>query len=93
MREVTYVTIKKLFIVRRTEKAVLVQSASGQQHWIPLSQCKTITTFPADEGSLWQEGEIEMTEWIAMQKGFIEDPDEQHELPPEQPIRRRVKLI
>jgi hypothetical protein len=53
-------------IISETEGALLIEDpASQQQHWIPWSQIEKITR---DKGG--RTGVVEMTEWIAQQKGL-----------------------
>ena len=52
-------------IVRETEKAYLINDGSRKDVWVPKSQCKWEPSDAKDEG------EMEMPEWIAKDKGLI----------------------
>ena len=60
----TWVHLEDCKVKRKTDKAILVEHASGQ-HWLPLSQV-------ADEAENLNAGDgpvtVSITEWIAEQK-------------------------
>jgi len=56
-------------ILRETDKAILFEHESGEQVWLPLSQIEDF------EDADWQQRQptsIEVTDWIARQKGLVE---------------------
>lgn len=67
----------RLFIVQEREKAYLfstVQNNSsgrdGDQFWCPRSQVERITKLKEFPGQ-WRECEVELTEWLAREKGLL----------------------
>jgi hypothetical protein len=53
------------FIVE-TDNAILI-GYGNEQEWIPFSQVEEIQRHPTD----WSKNSIEMSEWIAEQKGLV----------------------
>ncbi len=51
--------------LHETDNAVLIETEDEEEHWIPFSQVEAMHHTHGDSG------EIEMTQWIAQQKGLI----------------------
>jgi hypothetical protein len=63
-----YVHLENCYVVRRTDKALLVEY-EDEEYWLPISQ--------VSEGDKYEEGDgkrdgvtISISEWIAIEKGI-----------------------
>lgn len=60
------VTFEKVTVVRETDNALLVD-IEGKEHWIPKSQIDD----DSEVYALGTDGDLVVSEWIALQKGLI----------------------
>lgn len=71
----TTVTIVDVYLVNATPAAYLIRDIDYNDHWIPRSQVIDIqfgdNVTDEDETELKEIRSIEITEWIAKQKGLI----------------------
>lgn len=58
--------------VETTAAFMVVDPASGEQLWIPFSQCEERHGKTDSHGKISGPGTMIVTEWIAKQKGLIE---------------------
>lgn len=54
--------------VAETERALCIRDEDGEKHWIPFSQIKSNDGMRFN--TVTGKGEVEMTKWIADQRGI-----------------------